>query len=254
MAIKTKGTIRIRNLPDIDNLEVTAGNFVATALDSSVNDPLTRKATFEQIVSGGAVNADFVGDLYYKGFQVATMKDVGSFINKPTNDNFLGLSPEEQAIQESFLNTVMIGDKDNNFNTPITFRYGDDRVMKISEHGVSIGEDTLFYTDAGLAQLSDSNLKDEIIQIKNSKNIIEELNGVNFIWNQNAHKSKQGKRDIGLIAQEVERVLPSAVTKNEDGYLAVNYSKLIPVLLEVVKSQEKRIESLEKRIESLEKE
>ena len=252
MAIKTKGTIRIRNLPDIVDDEVVAGNFVATALDSTENDPLTRKATFEQVVSGGAVNADFVGDLYLKGVKVATMKDVGSFITKPTNEGFLDMSPEEQETEEMFIDTVMIGDKDANFVTPITFRVGDERVMRIGSEGVAIGEDTLFYTDGALAQLSDSNLKSDILKINNSENILENLNGVRFIWNKNAPKSKQGQTDVGLIAQEVEKVIPSAVRKNEKGYLAVDYSKLIPVLLESVKDQQEKIKSLEEKIESLE--
>lgn len=252
MAIKTKGTIRIRNLPNILDDEVVAGNLVPTALDSTENDPLTRKATFEQVVSGGAVNADFVGELFVQGVKVATMKDVGSFVTKPTNEGFLDMSPEEQETEEMFINTVMIGDVDANFVTPITFRVGDDRVMRLGSEGVSIGEDTLFYTDGALAQLSDSNLKSDILKINNSENILENLNGVRFIWNKNAPKSKQGQSDIGLIAQEVEKVIPSAVRKNEKGYLAVDYSKLIPVLLEGFKSQQKIIEDLEQRLKSLE--
>ena len=252
MAIKTKGTIRIRNLPNILEDEVVAGNLVPTALDSTENDPLTRKATFEQIVSGGAVNADFVGELFVQGVKVATMKDVGSFVTKPTNEGFLDMSPEEQSIEEKFIDTVMVGDVDANFATPITFRVGSDRVMRLGSEGVSIGEDTLLYTDGALEQLSDSNLKSDILKINNSENILENLNGVRFIWNKNAPKSKQGQSDIGLIAQEVEKVIPSAVRKNEKGYLAVDYSKLIPVLLEGFKSQQKIIEDLEQRLKSLE--
>ena len=124
--------------------------------------------------------------------------------------------------------------------------------MRLGSEGVSIGEDTLLYTDGALAQLSDSNLKSDILKINNSENILENLNGVRFIWNKNAPKSKQGQSDIGLIAQEVEKVIPSAVRKNEKGYLAVDYSKLIPVLLEGFKSQQKIIEDLEQRLKSLE--
>ena len=51
---------------------------------------------------------------------------------------------------------------------------------------------------------------------------------------------------IGVIAQEVQAVLPELVGTREDGYLAVKYEKMVPLLIEAIKSQQKTIDSLVK--------
>ncbi|MBN2355374.1 hypothetical protein JXO59_04635 [candidate division KSB1 bacterium] len=49
---------------------------------------------------------------------------------------------------------------------------------------------------------------------------------------------------MGLIAQEVQKVLPQVVLADEDGYLAVNYATLVPVLIEAMKEMKQEIELL----------
>lgn len=62
----------------------------------------------------------------------------------------------------------------------------------------------------------------------------------------------QGKDDVGIIAQELEKVLPEAVSSNSKSELSVYYHKIIPVLLECIKDQQDQIDSLGKRISDLE--
>ena len=57
---------------------------------------------------------------------------------------------------------------------------------------------------------------------------------------------------MGVIAQEVEKVLPELVHDRENGYKGVDYSKLTGLLIEVVKTQQEKIESLESRLDKLE--
>jgi trimeric autotransporter adhesin len=57
-------------------------------------------------------------------------------------------------------------------------------------------------------------------------------------------------REIGLLAQEVEKVMP-AVVNEKDGYKGVDYAKLVPLLIEAIKEQEKRIQELEKQNQDL---
>jgi hypothetical protein len=59
-----------------------------------------------------------------------------------------------------------------------------------------------------------------------------------------------GKRVIGLIAQEVQRVLPEVVQEGPDGYLAVNYVEIVPVLIEAFKQQFKEFESFKGGLEA----
>ena len=55
-----------------------------------------------------------------------------------------------------------------------------------------------------------------------------------------------------MIAQEVKKVLPEAVREREDGYLAVKYDKLVPLLIEGIKEQQKQIETLIEKVNKLE--
>ncbi|HAI40367.1 MAG TPA: hypothetical protein DCM40_20830, partial [Maribacter sp.] len=68
----------------------------------------------------------------------------------------------------------------------------------------------------------------------------------------------KGQHDVGVIAQDVQKVLPEAVQERrngkEDGALAVDYKKLIPLLVEGIKEQQKEIDMLKEKINKLEKE
>ena len=83
---------------------------------------------------------------------------------------------------------------------------------------------------------SDISLKDNIQTIANPLDKIIKLNGVTFNWKENQ------KPSIGVIAQELEAVLPELVTQGD--VKSVNYNGLIGVLIEAVKEQQKQIEEL----------
>lgn len=88
---------------------------------------------------------------------------------------------------------------------------------------------------------SDERRKMLIETLENSEWTIGRLRGVRFEWRDS------GARDIGFIAQEVGKVIPEAVVKNGDD-LYVAYDKVIPVLVESVKSLLKRIDRLEQMV------
>ena len=89
---------------------------------------------------------------------------------------------------------------------------------------------------------SDERLKDNITCISDSNNIINNLNGYCFDWND---KSDREGSSTGLIAQEVQKVLPNAVCERDNGYLAVDYIQLIPVMVEELKRLNKIVSKLE---------
>jgi trimeric autotransporter adhesin len=76
---------------------------------------------------------------------------------------------------------------------------------------------------------SDRRLKTDIEPARNALDTAEKLRSVHFRW------KKDGKASFGVIAQEVEPVMPEAVTTNADGIKAVDYDQLIPILIEAVK-------------------
>ena len=75
--------------------------------------------------------------------------------------------------------------------------------------------------------------------------------GYEFDWNEK-QDTYEG-HDVGVIAQEVEEILPEAVTTREDGYKAVKYEKLVPLLIESVKEQQKQIDDLKELVNKLTK-
>jgi hypothetical protein len=99
-----------------------------------------------------------------------------------------------------------------------------------------------------IVQPSDSRLKDNITPISTPVEKIKALSGVEFDWNSG---EQVGTHDVGLIAQDVEAVLPEAVTTQEDGYKNLSYTKVIPLLVEAMKEQQIMIEALRAEIELL---
>ena len=105
---------------------------------------------------------------------------------------------------------------------------------------------------------SDRRLKENIKLIENPITIIDQIRGVTFDWTDE-HMARRGgedgyfvrKHDIGVIAQEVQAVLPELVGTREDGYLAVKYEKMVPLLIEAIKSQQKTIDTLTSEIKEI---
>jgi len=98
---------------------------------------------------------------------------------------------------------------------------------------------------------SDKRLKTKIKQIQNPLEKIQKINGYTFEWIENDKVHINSGNDIGVIAQEVEEVLPEIVTTRDNGYKAVRYEKLTPFLISCIKEQQKQIESQQTQISSL---
>ena len=90
---------------------------------------------------------------------------------------------------------------------------------------------------------SDRRLKDNITPIPNALDKITSISGNTFNWNGNTEN--EGKGDTGVIAQEVEALdLPGVTTTRENGYKAVRYEKLIPLLIEAIKDLKAEVNEL----------
>ena len=105
------------------------------------------------------------------------------------------------------------------------------------------------YTAVGnITAYSDIRLKDDLQPIEDAVSKVQKLKGVTYIRNDNDDENRQA----GLIAQDVELVLPEAVRETEDGTKTVNYNATIALLVESIKEQQTLINRLEKRINTLE--
>jgi hypothetical protein len=91
--------------------------------------------------------------------------------------------------------------------------------------------------------LSDRTQKEDIRPIENAIEIVNQLTGVRYNWKNNTNKPS-----IGLIAQDVEEVIPEVVVEMADGLKSVSYGNIVAVLIEAIKEQQVRIEELEDRL------
>ena len=144
------------------------------------------------------------------------------------------------------------------------------RVMSISGSGnVGIGIVTPSYkldvqgggvnASGGYTQTSDIRLKTNIEYLDSNQMLhkISNLHGINYNWK---NKEKNGSdKQIGLIAQEVEKVFPEAVKKNSEGFLSVSYSNLVAPVIEAIKqlfkiteNQSRQMASFEERLNQIE--
>jgi hypothetical protein len=109
--------------------------------------------------------------------------------------------------------------------------------------------DRIYYTYS-CTQYSDQKFKKNITKMKKCLDKVLLLNGVKYdldftsIGSQKEIDEKYGKNQFGLIAQDVLEVVPEVVTNDSNGY-AVDYIKLIPLLIEAIKEQNAKIVALE---------
>tara|TARA_S200002703_G_scaffold15298_1_gene13083 strand:+ start:4995 stop:6434 length:1440 start_codon:yes stop_codon:yes gene_type:complete len=105
---------------------------------------------------------------------------------------------------------------------------------------------------------SDERLKDNVVTIGNSLDLVSQLRGVRFDWNIG---SKEGQQDIGVIAQEIEKVIPEVVsekklpllTGDDKTYKVVDYEKITAVLIESIKELKQEVDEIKQKCDCLNK-
>jgi len=105
------------------------------------------------------------------------------------------------------------------------------------------GDITAYYT-------SDKRHKNNIQTISNAVLKVKQLNGVTWEWNDDVNEVTKSTPKTGLIAQEVQQVLPQVVTERNDGFLALDYSKMVGLLVEAIKEQQIQLDQLKAQIGS----
>ena len=117
---------------------------------------------------------------------------------------------------------------------------------------IDAGNDIVAYSS------SDIRWKENVKPIENALSKILKIGGYEFDWKELSEEEKKTQHgneghDVGVIAQEIEKVLPEVVTTRENGFKGVKYEKIVPLLIEAMKEQSDTIEKLTERIKNLEK-
>lgn len=122
------------------------------------------------------------------------------------------------------------------------------KIENLEDAGLTLGGNALIGGDVYAigdiigSSLSDSRLKRNKVPIKQSLKKINSIIPAQFEWND--LQSTHSGRDMGLIAQQVEKVVPTAVRQGKRGYLTVEYRKIIPLLVAAIKEKQEKIKQL----------
>lgn len=141
---------------------------------------------------------------------------------------------------------------------------GSPRITTLSNGNVGIGttapSSTLHVngtiTAAKIQGPSDSRFKKNIKPIENALEKVLQLGGYTYDWKEASEFPNQtlGKgHDMGVIAQEVEKQFPEAVSTNADGFKAVSYTELVPALIEAIKTLNSQVNELRAEVKELKK-
>jgi hypothetical protein len=118
-------------------------------------------------------------------------------------------------------------------------------ILNVNASGSVDVDGTLRVTGDVIAYFSsDERLKDNITPISGSLDMLKQIGGYEYDWNG---LSENEGHDIGVIAQEIEKVLPDLVVERKNGFKAVKYEKIVALLIETNKELLKRVEALEKK-------
>lgn len=261
-----------------NSVTVTSGSQYTIALTPSGGASIDWKRNPNESYAGGRFSYSATQDAYFITY-LATTETNPALVVQP-NSGYVGVltaSPDKPlSIKGTGTAGEWLGLKDtagvtqwhlNNeggsFNIVET---GASNRMRIAAGGnVGIGTDSPTYklhvngSVAGVGaynQLSDIRYKTNIRRIGGALDRVEALQGVTFDWRRGEYPGIEfdDARQAGLIAQEVEKVLPEAVTRDSDGNLSVSYTSLVPLLIEGMKEQQKQIDELRELVERLAKE
>ena len=100
---------------------------------------------------------------------------------------------------------------------------------------------------------SDERLKENLKLIQGSLEKMKQIGGYEFDWIPTPGVHSNAGHDVGVIAQQIEKILPEVVTTRDNGYKAVKYEKIVALLIEAIKDQQIIIEDIVTRLINLEK-
>jgi hypothetical protein len=200
----------------LNNIESTTSSL--NSFSSSINETIKAKLNTESVVSGSS--------------QVLGGSGVWSGSAQLPSGVVSGSS---QILGGSGIHSGSIGDYEFNsigVGTAASTTAGEIRAL---------GDITAYYS-------SDIGLKENIVPITNALQKVNQISGNTYDWKTGFDEVHSHKgNDVGVIAQEIEQILPQIVINRDNGYKAVQYEKIIPLLIEAIKELSQKVDRLENK-------
>jgi len=258
--------------------------YVSTVTSSLVN----ASSVSSTVITGLTINANTVSStgiygsqVYDSGARVLTTATIGSYISGISSlsgtTNQISVSSSTGAVTLSLTNVVSVNslsatvisggavyDNGRRVLTSATFTGGVLSVQgtstQILVNGSSLASSgtvvlsfpstiyvgsivaTNTISGSDIIATSDERLKSNISTIENALEIVTQLRGTRF------NKKDSNKRHIGVIAQEVQSIVPEVVYETPDGYLGVSYGNIVGLLIEAIKEQQQQINELNSKL------
>jgi len=237
-------------------LNPTLTNYHFEIVDSSNNLAMRINNSNQLITIPGGIYttkvSSMIGNANTEAFALKVAK--GSYADSGGHTTFIGLGVEGTAWSRSAIGHTRTSSYDRGYfgiyvsanNSDGTDLSGSDIRVKVEYTGtVTASGDIVAYGSP-----SDVRLKIIKEKVQNSLDKIMSLNGYRFDWKKTDEMTNI-KEDIGVIAQEVQNVLPELARTNEDGFMSVRYQGLTAVLIEAIKEQQTQIEELKNKLDLL---
>ena len=231
MVLNKDGTLFINsNNRSINNNEklIVSGN--VSILNSNTANPA--KVIIGESSTSNGILQTFGSIISGPSNQEASLYSFYANNNVKFNSNLIVVGSILTSNQANFANTVSMG----NIQSSMDLLNDSSYILKVSG---KIG------LNGTISTISDERLKTNIRTYDNALDKILNCRGVSFNYNQNFYNNENDykKTNIGVIAQEIEKILPELVDKTDNGYKNVNYLGIIGVLIEAIKELNNKIEN-----------
>jgi hypothetical protein len=191
----------------------------------------------------GSNSYGFIGTQGMSGVEYCMLSDgTNTFLGAGTGGALKLRGPANDSSPEVIINGIIV-----EVNT------GD---LKVTDGSIAVGNITNSTTDGRIDasndvvafSTSDIRLKDNIKTIDKALDKVNSIQGIEFDWIEKEEVHGNKGHDIGVIAQEIEKILPDVVTTRDSGYKAVKYEKIVPLLIEAIKDLSKQVDGLKRLI------
>jgi hypothetical protein len=215
------------------------GSDIQTTTYGSINDAITVVTASISSLTANVTNLTSATSSYVLNATTAsfvTLSQTGSFITSQQTSSFVTTQQTSSFITTQQTSSFATSAETSVFATTGSNHFTGNQTITGS---LAVTGDITAYAS------SDSRLKDNVSPIKSSLEKITQIGGYEFDWNSKSEYN--GTHDVGVIAQEIEKVLPEVVVERSNGYKAVRYEKIVPLLIQSIKELKDEVEKLKRK-------